>query len=905
MVNELKTTQTGIMNKLAGTRISTMVFFGFGAVVTLLLIVTTVSLVSLLRADSNFKQYRALARQTNAEGRVQANMLMTRLFAKDFVISANRDNIEGVRERAAATISMIEEARELAANDGYRLVIDGLARELNDYVAEFHNVTDKQAKRDELVQETLNVIGPQMEIGLTAIMESAYTDGSAETDFRAGMTLRNLLLARVYATRFLVQNDEASYRRVGLEFLAMEESLDALLDQLEDPTRRDQGEQVRADQRIYMRAFEDVYSLITSRNDIISNQLDKIGPRVATNIESLKLELKNDQDELGPRAEAEINNGVTIALIVSLLSIGIGIFSAWFIGSGISRPIKSMARAMRDLAGGNTDVDIRVSGGFAEVKDMGDAVRVFKANLIRVNRLAEKQRKAAVQIRLSKEAADAANQAKSAFLANMSHELRTPMNAILGYSEMLCEEAEELGQTGFIPDLKKINQSGRHLLALINDVLDISKIESGKIDAYPEEFVVNDLLDDIGSTAQALMSSNNNQFEIIRKDEMGVAFQDLTKVRQALLNLLSNAAKFTHDGSVSMSAEQSDQGWLIFRVRDTGIGIAEDKLDYIFEEFSQADVSTTRDYGGTGLGLSISRRFARMLGGDLTVRSIAGEGSEFTLSVPSRYIAAAATFELEQTDGTPAEQDKKAVDPARTVLVIDDDPESLEIISRFLHKAGLEVVTAENAEQGLRLAHAIKPAVITLDVVMPEMDGWSMLSALKADPDLHNIPVVMLTMVDDKTRAFSLGATDYLTKPVSREQLQTALMPYFSDDAACSVLLVEDDIGARQQMARSLKASGWQVEEAGNGREALEQLGVAMPRLILLDLMMPEMDGFEFVHKMRDNAKWRDIPVIVLSAKTLTDEDKRLLSGRVQQVVKKNTCSHEQIIETIQALIHE
>ena len=287
------------------------------------------------------------------------------------------------------------------------------------------------------------------------------------------------------------------------------------------------------------------------------------------------------------------------------------------------------------------------------------------------------------------------------------------------------------------------------------------------------------------------------------------------------------------------------------------------------------------------------------------MRSSVGEGSEFTLSVPSKFVAAAARLEPEQTDSTTAEQDKSVVDPARTVLVIDDDPESLEIISRFLHKAGLEVVTAENGEQGLRLAHAIKPAVITLDVVMQGMDGWSMLSALKADPDLHNIPVVMLTMVDDKTRAYSLGATDYLTKPVDREQLQTALMPYFRDDEACSVLLVEDDIGARQQIARSLKAAGWQVAEAGNGREALERLEVAIPRLILLDLMMPEMDGFEFVHKMRGNTEWHDIPVIVLTAKTLTDEDKRLLSGRVQQVVKKNTCSHEQIIETIKSLIHE
>jgi CheY-like chemotaxis protein len=217
----------------------------------------------------------------------------------------------------------------------------------------------------------------------------------------------------------------------------------------------------------------------------------------------------------------------------------------------------------------------------------------------------------------------------------------------------------------------------------------------------------------------------------------------------------------------------------------------------------------------------------------------------------------------------------------------------------------LDVVTAESGEQGLRLAHDIKPAVITLDVVMQGMDGWSVLSALKADPDLNNIPVVMLTMVDDKTRAYSLGATDYLTKPVDREQLQSALMPYLSVDETCSVLLVEDDIRARERIARSLQATGWQVTEAGNGREALERLGVATPSLILLDLIMPEMDGFEFLHKMRANAAWRDIPVIVLSAKTLTDEDRRTLSGRVQQVVRKSTCSHEQILEMIESLIHK
>jgi signal transduction histidine kinase len=296
-----------------------------------------------------------------------------------------------------------------------------------------------------------------------------------------------------------------------------------------------------------------------------------------------------------------------------------------------------MAASMRELADGNTGVDIRVSGTHTEIRDMGNAVRVVKANMIRVNRLAEEQRRAATEIRASKDAADAANQAKSAFLANMSHELRTPMNAILGYSEMLMEEAQELGQKEFSRDLQKINQSGRHLLTLINDVLDISKIESGKMSVYPETFDVNTLVDDIGTTAQALVNDRNNQLEIVRDTNLASAWQDITKLRQSLLNLLSNATKFTRDGSIILSVEQNDD-WLVFRVQDTGIGIAPDKLDEIFEEFSQADDSTTRDYGGTGLGLSISRRFARMLGGDLTVRSVLGEGSVFTLTVPLKIV---------------------------------------------------------------------------------------------------------------------------------------------------------------------------------------------------------------------------------------------------------------------------
>ena len=516
-----------------------------------------------------------------------------------------------------------------------------------------------------------------------------------------------------------------------------------------------------------------------------------------------------------------------------------------------------------------------------------------------------KQNKTLKALGKAKEAAEAANRAKSAFLANMSHELRTPMNAILGYSEMLMEEAEDLGQDDFIPDLKKINQAGSHLLSLINDVLDLSKLESGKMETFTEVFAVDALIDQVAGTAQPLMPKNNNHFRVERDTNLGTACQDLIKLRQSLLNLLSNAAKFTHEGTVTLHAgrqSQADGDWLTFAVSDTGIGIAADKLEHVFDEFSQADNSTTRDYGGTGLGLTITRSFCQMLGGDLNVSSQPGKGSTFTIRLPAALPGTAAPAEATSQptpSGVHASDETLPAKNDNTVLVIDDDAEACEIIQRFLEKDDFNVVTALSGEQGLRLAHDVHPTAITLDVMMPEMDGWSVLRALKADPELRAIPVIMLSMINDRKRGYSLGAVDYLTKPVDRELLHSALSHYHNPDDVSSVLLIEDDIETRNVMARTLKKAGWEVSEAGDGQEALDIMADLQPRLILLDLMMPVMDGFDFLAAMRARPEWQHIPVIVITAKDLTGDDRDRLAGRVEEVLEKNAYTREQLLQRV------
>ena len=375
--------------------------------------------------------------------------------------------------------------------------------------------------------------------------------------------------------------------------------------------------------------------------------------------------------------------------------------------------------------------------------------------------------------------AEAASTAKSHFLASMSHELRTPLNAIIGYSEMLQEEVAELGQGALTPDLEKIHTAGRHLLALINDILDLSKIEAGKTELYLESFDIRQMLDDVATTVRPLVAKNANTLVVEAGADLGTMRADLTKMRQVLLNLLSNACKFTERGTVTLAASREGEGggWMVFRVADSGIGMTPAQTAKLFEAFAQAEASTTRRYGGTGLGLAISRRFCQLMGGDITVASEPGKGSTFTARVP----AAVVETRPEAPAAPPAAPTGSGA--AGTVLVVDDDEAARNLLVRFLSHEGFRVEEAADGDAALRRARAARPHVITLDVLMPGMDGWAVLTALKADPELAEIPVVMLSVVDEKHIGFALGASDFLTKPIERERLVAVLKKHRTPDA--------------------------------------------------------------------------------------------------------------------------
>jgi signal transduction histidine kinase len=484
---------------------------------------------------------------------------------------------------------------------------------------------------------------------------------------------------------------------------------------------------------------------------------------------------------------------------------------------------------------------------------------------------------------------EAANRLKSEFLANMSHELRTPLNAIVGYTSLILE-----GVYGAIPAdqqgaLDRVLTNSRNLLSLINNILDFSKLSAGMMPVFLEDFDAAALVKEVAQTLQCLAAQKGLALETDAPAPVPMR-GDKTKVKQILINLMANAVKFTEKGSVVLRAAAAPDGSVELSVRDTGPGIAPEHIDYIFEKFTQVDGSATRSHGGTGLGLSITKKLCELLGGGVEAASRLGEGAVFTVRLPAAAVP---------RDGDVLAPPADARRGGRKVLLcVDDDPEVLRLLKDSLSGTEYDFCGATSAEEGLALARQLKPFVITLDILMPRRDGWSVLQELKKDPELRAIPVFILSILENRALGFSLGVSDYIVKPFDRQGLLEKLR---SQERLLgrSVLVVDDEPEMAELLRSGLVQEGFQVETAATGRDALARLRQARPDAVFLDLGLPDMSGFEVVEEIKKDSSLQGLRVIILTAQTLTDAENARLEARVEAVVQKWSMSLPDILRDL------
>ncbi len=614
--------------------------------------------------------------------------------------------------------------------------------------------------------------------------------------------------------------------------------------------------------------------------DVLQQGLEKSAADMQTQVSALVAGVEAVAAETATATEKALDNTRFWLLGISLLSLAVAVFVAWFfVQRSVIARLRQLTNAMLAVASGRLDTPLPPIGS-DELGDMGRALVVFREN-------ARDIRNAREEAEAARHQAEAASRTKSAFLANMSHELRTPLNAIIGYSEILREDAQDRGDNASEGDLIKIETAGKHLLGLINDILDLSKIEAGRMDLHLEDVDLNRLVAEVRMLVTPLIDKNDNRLEVEAPADIGAMRVDLVKLKQSLLNLLSNAAKFTKGGLIKLSIGRtaSDHGptKFTFAVSDSGIGMNDEQVARLFQAFTQADASTTRNYGGTGLGLTISKHFCTMLGGDITVTSEPGKGSTFTITLPD----GGKDVAMPRID-TGALADMGGDLTGRSVLIVDDDPTVHDVLRATIAKEGYRLLHAYDGAQALELARAEKPDVITLDVMMPKLDGWSVLGKLKSDPALASIPVIMLTIVDERTMGYSLGASEYMTKPVDRNRLIELLRRFAATTREAVVLVVDDSEDVRAVVRSTVEKAGLKTVEAENGQAALDWLKTnPAPALVLLDLMMPVMDGFTFLDHVKEVPALAQVPIVVLTAKDLTEAERRVVNERTLLVLTK------------------